>query len=394
MSSALSVGAEAVSNAFQWISTEIRKTLEEDEDFSILFSKPPRLTGDESYDAYGERGRNSRSSYYGDGGDHGVYVHRREGVHTPPKTSISLDCLTSWQDSLEEEEGGGCYSSSSSFSPLPSSSSSPTLRKPLASKTSSSSHLRLSRKCSTSTTASSIHTNRNSPPFLHCNYTKEEEKLRSSSSSSSFSTGCISPPDGLTPPTSTLLFMKEEEEDLLLSSPRKTSPSSPFPVDVDLNHKLYVFRGDPCCLKVDALVCFTNENFSSADDLGRRLRAIGEEALLDEIRNLERCKAGEARICRSFNLPSSRIIYTVGPKFNNKYITATHNALNACIRESLLLLDEHGLTTVALPFFIPKSPSSKLSSSNRRIYGNARVPPSSSSSNYMRPSQCMRDLQG
>lgn len=82
--------------------------------------------------------------------------------------------------------------------------------------------------------------------------------------------------------------MKEEEEENLLhgadsaedcsrrsygTQAEAPSPPSPFPVDVDLNQKLYLFHGDMCSLRVDALVCFTNENFGSVDDLGRRLRA-------------------------------------------------------------------------------------------------------------------------
>ncbi|CDJ49489.1 Appr-1-p processing enzyme family domain-containing protein, putative [Eimeria brunetti] len=64
--------------------------------------------------------------------------------------------------------------------------------------------------------------------------------------------------------------------------------------------------------------------------------------------------AGEIRTCRSFGLPSTHLAYTVIPRFTNRYVTATHNALNSSIRELLINMKEMNLHSVALPCLPPK----------------------------------------
>ncbi|EPT25725.1 macro domain-containing protein [Toxoplasma gondii TgCatPRC2] len=274
---ALSIGA-AVSDAIQWLSSELRRTLDDE-----MLADSPALGLPSS--PFSSR---RPSPCYSEADCFLPSPVRR----TAPAAAVSLDCLLSWQDTLDE---ASCDSAPLDVSSTPST-------------------------CGESPGGGT-----------------SDLKSRLSQTSSGASPLCAAqrPLAG--------------EASASCTARR----NSPFPVDPDLNRRLFLYYGDPCSLKVDAVVCFINEAFKPIDHLGARLALIGGDELVDEQRHLERCKAGEARICRSFNLPSSHIIYTVGPRCNSKYVTATHNALNSCLRESLLLLGEKSLSSVAVPLYSP-----------------------------------------
>ncbi|XP_022590325.2 protein GDAP2 homolog [Cyclospora cayetanensis] len=158
--------------------------------------------------------------------------------------------------------------------------------------------------------------------------------------------------------------------------PAKPAQSSlPFRVDAQLNRRLFLYDGDICSLGTDCLMCFTTDGFSSSDGLAARLLAIGGEDLYAELSYQDLCKAGEARLCRSFNLPSTHIAYTVTPRFTNRYVTATHNALNSSIREVFIALKESRLRSVAIPCLPPRLASIQRSESKRLNSGAAEADP-------------------
>lgn len=139
----------------------------------------------------------------------------------------------------------------------------------------------------------------------------------------------------------------------------------PFRANSDVNKHLYLFEGDICSLRTDCVMCFTTDGFNGSDELASRLLLLGGEDLYTELSCQDVCRAGEARICRSFNLPSTHIAYTVTPRFTNKYVTATHNALNSSIREVFILMKESRLKTIAIPCLPPKLASIQRSESRR-----------------------------
>lgn len=126
-----------------------------------------------------------------------------------------------------------------------------------------------------------------------------------------------------------------------------------FPVDEELNYKLYFFVGDMCRLDVDAIVCFSSEGSMDLFENSGRILAIGGQELLEDLHGQERCRSGEARITKAYNLPCRYIIHTVGPKYSEKYAIAAHNTLNSCYKEILALSVEHGIRTIAIPCLYP-----------------------------------------
>ncbi|KAL6069513.1 Ganglioside-induced differentiation-associated protein 2 [Balamuthia mandrillaris] len=122
---------------------------------------------------------------------------------------------------------------------------------------------------------------------------------------------------------------------------------SRFPFSLPLNLKLSLWRGDLCSLRVGAIVHSTNETFTEQNPLNDRLFKIAGPNLIEVVSRLEGCRSGEAKITPAFDLPASNIIHTVGPRYNDKYVTAAENALHSCYRNCLQLMAENQLESIA-----------------------------------------------
>lgn len=122
---------------------------------------------------------------------------------------------------------------------------------------------------------------------------------------------------------------------------------SRFPVDHEINSKIYLWRGNPWNLEVDAVVNSTNENMDEAH-CSPGLHAAAGPGLAEECAALGGCRTGMAKVTKAYDLPARRVIHTVGPKYAVKYHTAAENALSHCYRSCLELLIENGLQSVAM----------------------------------------------
>ncbi|KAJ7953877.1 appr-1-p processing enzyme family protein [Quillaja saponaria] len=136
-----------------------------------------------------------------------------------------------------------------------------------------------------------------------------------------------------------------------LSSPADESGRnglvSRFPVDHEINSKVYLWRGNPWNLEVDAVVNATNENLDE-EHSSPGLHAAAGPGLAEECATLGVCRTGMAKVTNAYDLPARRVIHTVGPKYAVKYHTAAENALSHCYRSCLELLIENGLQRIAM----------------------------------------------
>lgn len=136
-----------------------------------------------------------------------------------------------------------------------------------------------------------------------------------------------------------------------LTSPGEEGSSngvvSRFPVDHEINSKIYLWRGQPWNLEVDAVVNSTNENLDEAHS-SPGLHSAAGPGLAEECTTLGGCRTGMAKATHAYDLPSRRVIHTVGPKYAVKYHTAAENALSHCYRSCLELLIENGLRSIAM----------------------------------------------
>nr|DAD31380.1 TPA_asm: hypothetical protein HUJ06_010231 [Nelumbo nucifera] len=123
--------------------------------------------------------------------------------------------------------------------------------------------------------------------------------------------------------------------------------TSRFPVDHEINSKVYLWRGNPWNLEVDAVVNSTNESLDEAHS-SPGLHAAAGPGLAEECMTLGGCRTGMAKVTNAYDLPARRVIHTVGPKYAVKYHTAAENALSHCYRSCLELLIENGLQSIAM----------------------------------------------
>ena len=126
--------------------------------------------------------------------------------------------------------------------------------------------------------------------------------------------------------------------------------ASPFPLDAELNAKLVLHHGDVCSLPVDAIVNPSNERLTDRAGATKRLYMVGGPAFQAESGQQALDSLGATALVDGGNLPAKHVIHTVGPRYQEKYITAAENALHKCYRNTLALAREQLYETVA---FIP-----------------------------------------
>lgn len=127
-------------------------------------------------------------------------------------------------------------------------------------------------------------------------------------------------------------------------------PSPPFDINSAVNSKLAVFQGDFCNLLVDALINPTNEHLNDKNAFSKRLvERAGPQLKKDLQCDIKSCRTGEARITSGYDLLCQYVVHTVGPKYQQRYLSASESALYSSYRSSLSLMKEHNISTLAIP---------------------------------------------
>ena len=116
--------------------------------------------------------------------------------------------------------------------------------------------------------------------------------------------------------------------------------------------KIQLIQGDITKIEVDAIVNAANTSLLGGGGVDGAIHKAGGQQILDEciaIRNKQGgCKVGEAVITNAGNLPASKVIHTVGPRWNDNQSNEEEKLAN-CYINSLKLAEENQLTSIAFP---------------------------------------------
>ncbi|XP_047458544.1 ADP-ribose glycohydrolase MACROD2 isoform X2 [Mugil cephalus] len=113
--------------------------------------------------------------------------------------------------------------------------------------------------------------------------------------------------------------------------------------------KVSLYKGDITVLEVDAIVNAANSSLLGGGGVDGCIHKAAGSCLFDECHSLNGCETGKAKITCGYDLPARYVIHTVGPVARGHVGTTETNDLTSCYQNSLRLMKEHGLTTVAFP---------------------------------------------
>jgi O-acetyl-ADP-ribose deacetylase (regulator of RNase III) len=120
-------------------------------------------------------------------------------------------------------------------------------------------------------------------------------------------------------------------------------------VSSELNFRLALWQGDVTRLKVDALVCCTDESLRGpSNSVAEAVAEAAGAELREACARLakEGCLVGEARVTRGFGLPTKHVIHTVPPPWlDGREAEAT---LERCYESSLRAAAQLQCATVAV----------------------------------------------
>ena len=134
-----------------------------------------------------------------------------------------------------------------------------------------------------------------------------------------------------------------------------------------------VICADITTLEVDAIVNAANASLLGGGGVDGAIHAAAGPVLLDYCRTLDGCRSGEAKLTPGFDLPTRRIIHTVGPVWQGggHY---EQPLLQACYQNSFDVALQNDVRSIAFPaistgvYGYPKRQATEIAAAVMREY--------------------------
>jgi O-acetyl-ADP-ribose deacetylase (regulator of RNase III) len=147
-----------------------------------------------------------------------------------------------------------------------------------------------------------------------------------------------SPSDAKEKPVEKEIVKEEEPKD----------PLFPFPVNDELNQMIYLYLGAGYKLPCGAIVVGQNESLSDRTDENGSLITLAGPRVEEELALSAPIQTGESVTTTGGSLPCDWIIHAVGPRYDERYLTASEHALFSAYKASLLLAMEKNVKDLVI----------------------------------------------
>lgn len=112
--------------------------------------------------------------------------------------------------------------------------------------------------------------------------------------------------------------------------------------------KIEIWQGDITELEVDAIVNAANKSLLGGGGVDGAIHRAAGPKLKEECKTLNGAETGEAKITKGYKLPSSHVIHTVGPVYNDGEHGEVQK-LEQCYQNSLDVAAGNDIKSIAFP---------------------------------------------